>query len=228
TEIFRLLAARMGYTDPCFAESDEQIAAQAIAPDPRNGGITWEQLQASGWAKLPGAAAPFAHGGFPTPSGKCEFWSQREAEAGRDPLPEVLLPFESAASAPELAARYPLAMISPPARNFLNSSFVNVDSLRKLEGEPLLLLHPEDADARGIADGQMVRTFNDRGATLTRARLSTRTRPGQIVALGIWWRKLSPGGANVNQLTHQRLTDLGSGPCFYDCLVEVEAEVTTA
>ncbi|CAZ89611.1 putative oxidoreductase YoaE [Thiomonas arsenitoxydans] len=223
TEIFRLLAARMGYTEPCFAESDEQIAAQAIAPDPRNGGITWEQLRASGWAKLPGAAAPFAHGGFPTPSGKCEFWSQREADAGRDPLPEVLLPYESVASAPELATRYPLAMISPPARNFLNSSFVNVDSLRNLEGEPLLLLHPDDAVARGIADGQMVRTFNDRGATLTRARLSSRTRPGQIVALGIWWRKLSADGNNVNALTHQRLTDLGNGPCFYDCLVEVAA-----
>ncbi len=223
TEIFRLLAAHMGFTDPCFAESDTQIAAQAIAPDPRNGGITWEQLQASGWAKLPGAAAPFAHGGFPTPSGKCEFWSQREQDAGRDPLPEVLLPYESAASAPELAARYPLAMLSPPARNFLNSSFVNVDSLRKLEGEPLLLLHPQDAEARGIADGQMVRAFNDRGTTLTRARISARTRPGQVVALGIWWRKLSPGGTNANQLTHQRLTDLGNGPCFYDCLVEVSA-----
>ncbi len=223
TEIFRLLAARMGFNDPCFAESDEQIAAQAIAPDPRNGDIHWESLQTSGWAKLPGAAAPFAHGGFPTPSGKCEFWSQREADAGRDPLPEVLLPFESAASAPELATRYPLAMISPPARNFLNSSFVNVDSLRKLEGEPALLIHPEDAAARNIVDGQSVRAFNGRGASLFRARVSARTRPGQIVALGIWWRKLSSDGNNVNALTHQRLTDLGAGPCFYDCLVEVAA-----
>lgn len=221
TEIFRLLAARMGFIDACFAETDAQIAAQAIAPDPRNGGITWEQLQTSGWAKLPGAAAPFAHGGFPTPSGKCEFWSQRERDAGRDPLPDVLLPHECAETTPGLAMRYPLAMISPPARNFLNSSFVNVDSLRKLEGEPLLLLHPEDAEARGIADGQMVRSFNDRGAYLCRAHISDRTRPGQVVALGIWWRKLSPGGTNANQLTHQRLTDLGGGPCFYDCLVEV-------
>ena len=223
TEIFRLLAARMGFTEPCFAETDEQIAAQAIAPDARNGGIDWEQLKSSGWAKLPGAAAPFAQGGFPTPSGQCEFWSQREQDAGRDPLPEVLLPYECAETTPELAARYPLTMISPPARNFLNSSFVNVDSLRRLEAEPLLLLHPDDAAVRGIADGAMVRAFNDRGTTLSRARLSTRTRPGQIVALGIWWRKLSPGGTNINQLTHQRLTDLGAGPCFYDCLVEVTA-----
>ncbi len=223
TEIFRLLAARMGFTEPCFAETDEQIAAQAIAPDARNGGIDWEQLKSSGWAKLPGAAAPFAQGGFPTPSGQCEFWSQREQDAGRDPLPEVLLPYECAETTPDLAARYPLTMISPPARNFLNSSFVNVDSLRRLEAEPLLLLHPDDAAVRGIADGAMVRAFNDRGTTLSRARLSTRTRPGQVVALGIWWRKLSPGGTNINQLTHQRLTDLGAGPCFYDCLIEVAA-----
>jgi len=221
TEIFRLLAARMGYTDPCFQDTDAQIAAQAIASDARNGDIRWVTLQTRGWARLPGPIAPFAQGGFLTPSGKCEFWSQREADVGRDPLPEVLLPYECAETAPELAARYPLAMISPPARHFLNSTFVNVDSLRKAEGEPALLIHPNDAARRSIADGQMVRAFNDRGTTLSRARISTRTRPGQIVGLGIWWRKLSPGGQNVNALTHQRLTDLGSGPCFYDCLVEV-------
>ncbi|CUA93200.1 molybdopterin-containing oxidoreductase family protein [Thiomonas bhubaneswarensis] len=221
TEIFRLLAARMGFADPCFAENDEQIAAQTIAADVRNGDIAWARLKTEGWAKLPGATAPFARGGFPTPSGRCEFWSQRELDAGRDPLPEVILPYESEETAPELAARYPLAMISPPARNFLNSTFVNVDSLRQLEGEPALLIHPDDAARRGLADGQMVRTFNDRGAALSRARISTRTRPGQIVGLGLWWRKLSPDGQNVNALTHQRLTDLGAGPCFYDCLVEV-------
>lgn len=223
TEIFRLLASRMGFSDPCFAESDEQIAEQSIADDPRNGNIRWKSLQAYGWAKLPGTAAPFAHGGFPTPSGKCEFWSQREADVGRDPLPEVLLPYECLETAPELAARYPLAMISPPARNFLNSSFVNVDSLRKLEGEPALLIHPEDAATRDIVEGQSVRAFNDRGSYLCRAQVSTRTRPGQIVGLGLWWRKLTADGNNVNALTHQRLTDLGKGPCFYDCLVEVAA-----
>ena len=221
TEIFRLLADRMGFADPCFAETDEQIAAQTIAADVRNGDIAWARLKTEGWAKLPGATAPFARGGFPTPSGRCEFWSQRELDAGRDPLPEVILPYESEETAPELAARYPLAMISPPARNFLNSTFVNVDGLRQLEGEPALLIHPDDAARRGLADGQMVRTFNDRGAALSRARISTRTRPGQIVGLGLWWRKLSPDGQNVNALTHQRLTDLGAGPCFYDCLVEV-------
>lgn len=221
SRIFAELAHRMGFTDPCFSESDADLAAQAIAADPRNAGIDFDALLERGWIKLAAPPAPFAHGSFPTPSGRCEFWSQSEADAGRDPLPEVLLPYESAGTTPELAARYPLAMISPPARNFLNSSFVNVASLRASEGEPLLFIHPDDAAARGIVDADMVRSFNDRGTCLCRARISDRTRPGQVVALGVWWRKLSPGGTNVNQLTHQQLTDLGAGPCFYDCLVDV-------
>ena len=223
TWVFRELAARMGFAEPCFADSDETIAAQAIdARDPRNAGIDFARLQRDGWARLHDALAPFADGGFPTASGRCEFFSADEAAAGRDPLPAVVLPYECAESAPELAARYPLAMISPPARNFLNSSFVNVDALRAREREPLLLLHPLDAAARGIADGTMVRCFNDRGSYPVRCVLSERTRAGLVVGFGVWWRKLSAGGVNVNELTHQRPADLGGGACFYDCLVEVE------
>ncbi|MHB0920710.1 MAG: molybdopterin-containing oxidoreductase family protein [Thiomonas delicata] len=228
SRIFRDLAARMGFTASCFAETDAQIAAQAIAADARNGKIDFDTLREKGWMKLAVPDAPFAAGGFPTASGRCEFWSAGEQAAGRDPLPEVLLPYECAETAPELAARFPLAMISPPARNFLNSSFVNVTSLRQAEGEPLLLIHADDAAPRGIVDGAMVRCFNERGSYRCRSRISDRTRAGQVVAFGIWWRKLSPAGVNVNQLTHQRLTDLGAGPCFYDCLVEVAPADTDA
>ena len=224
TAIFRALAARMGFDEPCFADSDAEIAAAAIdRRDPRNAGIDFARLRRDGWAKLADAAAPFAQGGFATPSGRCEFVSASEAVAGRDALPEVVLPYECAETAPELAAKYPLAMISPPARNFLNSSFVNVDALRAREREPRLLLHPDDAAARGIADGAMVCCHNDRGRYTVRCQLSTDTRAGLVVGFGVWWRKLSAGGVNVNELTHQRPTDLGAGPCFYDCLVEVQA-----
>ena len=130
--------------------------------------------------------------------------------------------YESAASAPELAARYPLAMISPPARNFLNSSFVNVKSLRDIEGEPILEIHADDAGPRGIADGQTVRVFNDRGRYVAKLKVSPRARPGVVNGLGVWWRKLGVQGSNVNEVTHQRLTDMGEAPAFYDCLVEVE------
>jgi anaerobic selenocysteine-containing dehydrogenase len=115
-------------------------------------------------------------------------------------------------------------MISPPARNFLNSSFVNVKSLRDIEGEPLLEIHADDAAARGIPDGAVVRVFNQRGTYRCKAEISRRARPGVVNGLGVWWRKLGLDGSNVNQLTSQQLTDLGRGPVFYDCLVEVQLD----
>ena len=138
-------------------------------------------------------------------------------------LPDHVPNYESAGSTPELAARYPLAMISPPARNFLNSSFVNVTSLREAEREPLLEMHPQDAAARGVTDGAMVEVFNERGSYHCRARLGERARPGVVNGLGVWWRKFGVRGTNVNELTSQRLTDIGRGPTFHDCRVEVRA-----
>jgi anaerobic selenocysteine-containing dehydrogenase len=141
---------------------------------------------------------------------------------GLDPLPDYIAPYESVASNPELAQRYPLAMISPPARNFLNSTFVNVQSLRSTEGEPHLDLHPQDAAARGIASGDRVRIHNDRGTFTACARVTANTRPGLVVGLSIWWKKLAADGRNANEVTSQRLTDMGRAPTFYDVLVEVE------
>ena len=212
TQVFRDLAARMGFTEPCFADDDETLCRAAIG-DARD----FDLLLAHGFASLPVPDAPFADGGFPTPSGKCEFFSARLAAQGLDGLPDHLPNFEG----PDGDARYPLAMISPPARNFLNSTFVNVQSLRDIEGEPLLEIHPDDAAARGITGGELVRVFNDRGVYHCKAEVSGRARPGVVNGLGIWWRKLGPRGTNVNELTSQRLTDLGRGPVFYDCRVEV-------
>jgi len=223
TEFFRLLATRMGYTEPCFSESDDEIAAQAFnTNDTRAIHFDWESLKRSGWKKLNMPAAPFAEGGFTTPSGKCEFFSEQMLADGLDPVPSYIAPYESVASNPELAKRYPLAMISPPARNFLNSTFVNVQSLRATEGEPHLDIHPDDAAARGIAHGDMARIYNDRGSFLARARVTDKARAGLVVGLSIWWKKLASDGKNANEVTSQRLTDMGRAPTFYDTLVQVE------
>ena len=213
TEVFRALAQRMGFYEPCFADSDEDLARQAFRPEQ----VDFEQLQARGWVRLPVPERPFAEGGFPTSSGRA--WADHPQLGVPDHIPN----YESAESAPVLAARYPLAMISPPARHFLNSTFVNVKSLRDIESEPLVEIHPEDAAARGLSDGSVVEVFNDRGVYRCKAAVSTRARPGVVNGLGIWWRKLGLDGTNVNELTHQRLTDLGRAPAFYDCLVEVRA-----
>jgi anaerobic selenocysteine-containing dehydrogenase len=194
-EIFRLLAKAMGF----------------------------DAVRAAGWKRMgpPKGAARFAAGGFDTPSGKVEFYSARAAALGLDPLPDYIAPYEDTRSA--AALRYPLAMISPPARNFLNSSFVNVQSLRASEGEPWLDIHPDDAAKRGVSAGSYVRVFNDRGSLELRARVTDKARPGVVVGLSVWWKKLARDGKNANELTSSDvLTDMGRAPTFYDCLVQVE------
>jgi anaerobic selenocysteine-containing dehydrogenase len=213
TEIFRRLAARMGFDEACFADSDEQIACAAF----RREAVDFDTLATQGWLRVPVPELPFADGGFATTNGKAQ-----AAPAGLG-VPDHVPNYESPASTPELAARYPLAMISPPARNFLNSSFVNVTSLRTIEREPLLEIHPDDAAARHIADGGVVEVFNDRGCYRCKVAVSTRARPGVVNGLGVWWKKFGVAGTNVNELTSQRLTDIGRAPTFYDCLVEVRA-----
>ena len=213
TQIFRELAARMGFDDPCFRDDDETLARAAFGPD-----VPFDALRERGWVKLPIPDAPFADGAFPTPSGRCQIDTPGLG------IPDHVPNYESVQSAPVLAQRYPLAMISPPARNFLNSSFVNVRSLRDIEGEPLVEMHADDAGPRGIANGQVVRVFNDRGSYVCKAQVSARARPGVVNGLGVWWRKLGLAGTNVNEVTHQRLTDIGRAPAFYDCLVDVRPE----
>ena len=205
-QIFRELASKMGWAEPCFQDSDETLCKAAF-----EGQVDFDALLQIGFAKLPVPDAPFAHGGFPTASGKCEFESPVHG------LPDHLPNHEQPGSDP----RYPLAMISPPARNFLNSTFVNVKSLRDMEGEPLLEISAQDAEQRGISDGDIVKIFNDRGVYRCKARISTRARAGVVHGLGIWWRKMGLDGKNVNELTSQHLTDMGRGPVFYDCMVEV-------
>ncbi|MEP6823655.1 MAG: LLM class flavin-dependent oxidoreductase, partial [Ramlibacter sp.] len=218
TAVFRELARRMGFTEPCFAEDDESLCRSAFGDR-----VDYQRLLDHGFASLAVPDAPFAQGAFPTVSGRCEFFSERLARQGQDGLPDHLPNYETAATSPALAARYPLAMISPPARNFLNSSFVNVPSLQAIEREPVLEISAADALERGITSGGVVRVFNDRGEYLCKAEVSARARPGVVNGLGVWWRKLGLAGTNVNELTSQHLTDMGRGPVFYDCLVQVQA-----
>ncbi len=215
TRIFRDLAARMGFADPCFADSDEALLHMAFKP-PSQGGVDAVALREHGWVKLDVAEAPLADGGFATPSGRCRI------DAPGYGVPDFVPNYESAASSPALAARFPLAMISPPERHFLNSSFANVKSLRGIDGESVLEIAAVDARPRGIASGQRVRIFNDRGSIECKAVVGDRARAGVVNGLGIWWKKLSADRRNVNELTHQRLTDIGRASSFYDCLVEVE------
>ncbi len=224
TEIFRRLAAVMQLDEPSLRDDDITMIRQVLESNQATmRGVTFEALCDRGWVHLnvPRPYLPFADGGFLTPSGKCEFVSSRLRDMGLDPVPTYIPPCESAESDPMLAARFPLQLISSPAHQFLNTTFVNVASLRRSAREPECIMHPDDAGQRSIIEAQMVQIQNDRGAFHARVRISDGIRPGVIWAPSIWWSKLSPDGRNANDTTSQRVTDMGDGPVFYDNLVEV-------
>jgi anaerobic selenocysteine-containing dehydrogenase len=215
----------MGLAEELFADDDQALIRLALATNHANfDGVTWEKLLEQGWVRLnlPKPFLPFATGGFGTPSGKCEFHSERMAALGLDPLPTFTPPRELPEEAPERAQRYPLMLISSPRHYFLNSTFVNVASLRK-NAEPECVMHPHDAERRGLRHGEQVLVHNDRGHFLTVLRIEDSVREGVVWAPSIWWGKYSRDGQNANAVTGQGETDLGRGPVFYDTLVEVSA-----
>lgn len=224
-EVFRLLAARLGFEDELFQVSDEELCRQAL-DDPRFGGLTVDELLDRGFVRLnvPDRCTPYAAGGFHTPSGKCTLYNDRLAEHGLDPLAGYTPPGEDPRERPDLAARFPLQLVCPPSPHFLNSTFVNCSTHRALAGEPTLEIHPSDAAPRGIRDGQPVRVFNDRGSFRARCIVGDSVRPGVVVALGIWWNKLTTDGRNANSTTSSGLTDMGGGAVFFDNLVQVEPQ----
>jgi anaerobic selenocysteine-containing dehydrogenase len=223
TEVFRLLAQAMGLEEHLWAEPDESLAALCLHGRGPLEGITLSAVRAGPVRlNLPRPWAPFAEGNFPTPSGKCELYSEREARAGRDPLPHYVPPHEDPQTRPDLAARYPLQLISPPAPSFLNSTFVNVDSLRQQAGEPTLEIHPDDAQPRAIQTGDWVIVFNGRGRFRAKAKVGMTVRPGVVVSLGNWWKRYTPDGVNCNVTTSTALSDLGGGATFFDNLVQVQ------
>lgn len=221
--VLRELARRMGFAEPCFQDTEDDVLRQAIASGhPFFAGITLERLRREGWVRVNVPPAPFADGVFPTPSGRVELRSQRMAELGLDPLPNYVPPAESRQASPELHARYPLTLITPAAQHFLNSTFANLPTLIEAEKRPTVEISAEDAAARGIADGNLVRVWNDRGQFWAYADVGDRVRPGVVCSTSVWWNKHSPAGTNSNQTTPDRLSDLGRGATFFTNLVQVE------
>ena len=222
SEIFRRLAARMGFDDDAFRISDEQMVAAALVP---LGEDRARELSERGWIRVDTEEQilPYADGGFLTPSGKCELYSERLASIGMDPLPGFTPAAESPAGDPALAARYPLALLTAKgAHHFLNSSYANVGRALKAEKAPMLDMDPGDAVARGIADGDAVRVFNDRGSVELAARVGDRVRAGVVSMPSGWWASKMPSGSAANALTPDGISDLGEGGDFHSALVQVE------
>jgi anaerobic selenocysteine-containing dehydrogenase len=220
TEVFRLIAGRLGLDDPCFRESDEELVAALLADSPA--GITLDALRERGFAKvdLGQGDAPHAEGGFGTADGRLMLETAWLSDAGVDPLPHYEPPAEVADA--DLARRYPLALITPKTHLFLNSTFPNQARQHSAQPQPFLVLHPDDAARRGVEDGMPVRVFNERGSFLVPVRVSDDARPGVAVAPMGWWNVDYEGGRSSQATTPQRLTQLGNAPTFNDNRVEVE------
>ncbi len=230
--LFSQLAQRMGFTEECFRDTPEQMIRQGLAIG--SGGhstnasmehITFEDLEQQGHIPLAfhresdeHPFLPYTSGVLPTPSGKVEFASLTLAAQGLDPLPAFVPPFESRWN----AGKYPLELLGRKNDNYMNSTFANLDGHRRMETRTAqkLEIHPVDAQARGIQDGESVRIFNDRGS-LTLTAMVNGSVPAGVVFARLDWAKLHPERNNVNALTSERLTDLGGGATFYSTLVEV-------
>ena len=227
-ETFRALAERMGFDDECFRESVDEMIETALDTDHEFlAGITRERLEKESQIRLNVAShnepfLPFANGNFKTPSGKAELYSESLAAQGFDPIAKFVAPTESRHAKSDGRRRYPLELLARKADNFLNSSFCNQPGVRSMECPGLLEIHPEDAQERGIREGQTVRVYNDRGAIPLVAHVTDAIQP-KVVAARLDWAKLSEQGVNINVLTSDRLTDMGESATFYSALVEVEA-----
>ncbi|MDX6644594.1 MAG: hypothetical protein QOK40_321, partial [Miltoncostaeaceae bacterium] len=221
TEIFRRLAARLGLSDPCFAESDEELLAAVLAGG--EGRVDVAALRSRGWAKidLGQGPAPHAEGGFGTPSGKLLFRSEGLAARGLDPLPAYDPPAELADAG--LAERFPFALLTPKTHFFLNTTFANPARQRRRQGRPFVAVHRDDARRLGIVDGQEVRVWNDRGAFVASAQVGDDARPGVLVAPWGWWGRDLSDRLGPQVTTPQRVTTLGGGATFYDNRVALAA-----
>lgn len=219
TELWRRLARAMGFTEPELFEDDESLLRSALRD------VDLDLLRERGFVRLslPEDLRPYADGGFPTASGKVELYSEALAAQGHDPLPAFHPPGEGVGGEAELAGRYPLVLMTPKNHTrFLNTSYSHLPKHGPAEGGPFAELDPADASARGIAEGDTVRVWNDRGSLTLTARVGGRLRPGVVAVPFGWWSDHHGERATANSLTNDTLTDWGGGVAYGSTRVEVE------
>jgi anaerobic selenocysteine-containing dehydrogenase len=215
--LFKELAKVMGFTDPCFNDTEEEMIETALQNEhnPYLRGISLQSLREKGWVKLGGhSETELREAGSPTPTGKkIALYSESMKRAGLSPLPTHVELSEDTS--------YPLYFITPPNHHFLNSTGANVPALMAAERRPVLQIHPVDALERRIEHGQLVKIFNDRGSIVLRADITPDVQPGLVISQGLWWDDDVLGYQSVNVLTSQRIADMGGGATFFSTRVEV-------
>ena len=210
-ETFRRIARAMELTEPALHASDEEVARTLLGDD------LFDELWDTGWKRyLPEQFVAFTDG-FPTPSGKLEFYSEKAERDGLDPIPGYT---PSQATAPD--EDHPLALIAPASHWFLNTIFANKPDLLQKAGGPRVTLHPDDAIQRGLETGDTARVFNARGEFEAEVVVADSVRPGVVASTKGHWLKHVRGRANVNATTDERDADMGGGAVYHDNRVEIE------
>lgn len=225
-ELFRRLAKAMGYDEPCFRESDEEMIRALMDPqfNPLFEGVSYEQLRRDGWARANLTSTRrwgLNSGKWPTPSGKIEIYSEALAKLGLDPLPGHV-PEQEGFESTEARKTYPLQVISAATHYFIGASFQHVPRLQEMMARPTFELSATDARARGIADGDYCRLYNDRGEVFGHALVVDGLLPGVVGAQKQLQGSKMANGVNINALTSQREADMGRGPVFFSTLAQIE------
>ena len=223
TELFRRLAGAMGFDEPALFDDDETLLAQALGQK-----VDLDELRRVGWMRVPypDDGRPWGSGVFPTASGKVELLSERLAAMGQPALPTFVPPREGPHGDTDLVARYPLQLMTPKHHTrFLNSGYSHLPKHGPAEGAPFVELDAADATARGLADGDAARVWNDRASVQLPVRVTERLRPGVAAIPFGWWMAQHPDGRSANSLTNDTLTEWGGGVAFSDTLVEVARAV---
>jgi anaerobic selenocysteine-containing dehydrogenase len=223
-DVMRALAERMGYVEPWLRQEPEQVIDEVLTATARTNpllaGVTLERLQRHGTVPYSFGEVsdiPFEGGVFPTHDGRIQLRCDAMLGHGEDPLPYYAGP----ESPDEARADGSCRLLSGAAHHFVNSAMANLPNLERKEGRPSLEINPADAEALGIADGQVVRVHNERGTVLLHAELTEGVRPGTVVSPKGKWGRRSLDGRNVNQLTTDELSDLGGGSSFHGTRVFV-------
>ncbi len=225
TELFRQLAKRMGYTEPELFATDEEMMRECVNSEAHGiqEGLTYEAIREKGWARgnVKSDRRNRIKHGWPTPSGKIQFYVEALEAEGCNPWPSYLPEKEGLANK-ELTKKYPLQVISSATHHFIGGSFQQVPRLVAMQSRPTVEINAADAAARGIADDDLCRLYNDRGETYAYAVITDGIIPGVLGTQKQLRGTSTPGGVNANALSSEGVTDFGHSPVFYSVLAEIE------
>lgn len=230
TEVFRKLAKRFSFHEKCFLDEDQDLIVQALGKMSSNmtGDEMYDILSDKGYLKIERTEEKLIYKNLSTKSGKIEFVNDKINNNDENHYPDykrvdvIARYYDNRELSGVCSIKYPLNLVNTANHMFLNSSFANIDKLKKLENKALIEINSQDAAQRNIKSGDKVEIYNDRGSCRLEALVTDELLEGTCVSVGLWWMDAYENGHNLNQLVGQELSDLGNGACFFSTFVEIK------